>query len=225
MHQGTCTTHVPRYKYGSPTHGGEENVPGIPGACATRNFTYLARGPCSKAPATYLKSGSKPLIARFTLQYDSWIVFIATASRWHVLFQRVIVSCLGCTCYRLLGHKNSDLHLLRLNTNLPQYILGQEYEAIFVEKINSQFIERQAFYHRLVQKYITSVKMKKKQCFMQKQKLTSQHQVTWDCRKYRTSCDTCAPIYFGLLLFYGRFSRIHAVPLSGLLYLYWGGGY
>ena len=132
------------------------------------------------------------------------------------------MSCLGCTCYLLLGHKNSDLHLLRLNTNLPQYILGQEYEAIFVEKINSQFIERQAFYHRLVQKYITSVKMKKKQCFMQKQKLTSQHQVTWDYRKYRTSCDTCAPIYFGLLLFYGRFSRIHAVPLSGLLYLYWG---
>ena len=23
-----------------------ENVPGIPGACTTRNFTYLARGPC-----------------------------------------------------------------------------------------------------------------------------------------------------------------------------------
>ena len=26
--------------------GGGGNVPGIPGACATRNFTYLARGPC-----------------------------------------------------------------------------------------------------------------------------------------------------------------------------------
>ena len=25
--------------------GGGENVPGIPGACATRNFTYLIRGP------------------------------------------------------------------------------------------------------------------------------------------------------------------------------------
>ena len=25
--------------------GGGENVPGIPGACATHNFTYLARGP------------------------------------------------------------------------------------------------------------------------------------------------------------------------------------
>ena len=27
--------------------GGGENVPGIPGACATRNFTYLVRGPCN----------------------------------------------------------------------------------------------------------------------------------------------------------------------------------
>ena len=30
---------------GSLTRGGVGNVPGIPGACATRNFTYLARGP------------------------------------------------------------------------------------------------------------------------------------------------------------------------------------
>ena len=27
--------------------GGEENVPGIPGACATRNFMFLVRGPLS----------------------------------------------------------------------------------------------------------------------------------------------------------------------------------
>ena len=27
-----------------------ENVPGIPGACATHNFTYLVRGPCSIVP-------------------------------------------------------------------------------------------------------------------------------------------------------------------------------
>ena len=26
--------------------GGGENVPGIPGACTTRTFTYLVRGPC-----------------------------------------------------------------------------------------------------------------------------------------------------------------------------------
>ena len=45
MHHGTCITHVPWCIPGLLTRGGGENVPGIPGACATRNFTYLARGP------------------------------------------------------------------------------------------------------------------------------------------------------------------------------------
>ena len=45
MHPGTCVTQVPCCMPGSPTCGGGENVPSIPGACATPNFTYLARGP------------------------------------------------------------------------------------------------------------------------------------------------------------------------------------
>ena len=45
MHHGTCVTHVPWCMSGSLTQGGEENVPGIPGTRATRNLTYLARGP------------------------------------------------------------------------------------------------------------------------------------------------------------------------------------
>ena len=45
VHHGTCVTHVPWCMSGSLTRGGGENVPGIPGACATSNFTYLARGP------------------------------------------------------------------------------------------------------------------------------------------------------------------------------------
>ena len=45
MHHGTCVTHMPWCMSGSLTRGGGENVPGIPGACATRNFTYLVRGP------------------------------------------------------------------------------------------------------------------------------------------------------------------------------------
>ena len=47
MHHGTCVTHVPRCMLGSLTGGGGENVPGIPGTCATRNFAYLVRGPWS----------------------------------------------------------------------------------------------------------------------------------------------------------------------------------
>ena len=50
MHHDTCVTHVPWCMSGSLTrYGGvprhSPGVPGIPGACATHNFTYLARGP------------------------------------------------------------------------------------------------------------------------------------------------------------------------------------
>ena len=45
MQHGTGVAHVPWCMSGSLTRGGGENVPGIPGACATHNFTYLVRGP------------------------------------------------------------------------------------------------------------------------------------------------------------------------------------
>ena len=41
VHHARAVMHV-----GIATRGDGENVPGIPGACATLNFTYLARGPC-----------------------------------------------------------------------------------------------------------------------------------------------------------------------------------
>ena len=41
IHQGTCVTHV-----GISNQRWRENAPGIPSACATHNFAYLARGPC-----------------------------------------------------------------------------------------------------------------------------------------------------------------------------------
>ena len=54
MHHDMCITHMPRCMPESLTPesvmisfevGGGENVPGIPGACTTRNFAYLVRGP------------------------------------------------------------------------------------------------------------------------------------------------------------------------------------
>ena len=49
MHHGTGVTHVPWCMSGSLTSGilSRENVPGIPGACATHTFTYLVSGPCT----------------------------------------------------------------------------------------------------------------------------------------------------------------------------------
>ena len=59
MHYGTCVTHVPWCMSGSLTRGGKENVPGIPGACATRNFTYLVRGSC---PVSVYLDGVRVLV-------------------------------------------------------------------------------------------------------------------------------------------------------------------
>ena len=56
MYHGTCVTHVPWCMSELLTRGGGENVPGIPGACATRNFAYLARGPFS-AISRMIRSG------------------------------------------------------------------------------------------------------------------------------------------------------------------------
>ena len=42
---GTGVTHVPWCMSGSLNRAGGGNVPGIPDACATRNFMYLARAP------------------------------------------------------------------------------------------------------------------------------------------------------------------------------------
>ena len=45
MHHGMCDTHGLWCMSGSLTPCGRENVPGIPGACATCNFRYQVRGP------------------------------------------------------------------------------------------------------------------------------------------------------------------------------------
>ena len=61
MQHGTCVTHVPWCILGSLTSGfievgGGENVSGIPGACPTRNFTYLVRGPLHYLAAVVAKN-------------------------------------------------------------------------------------------------------------------------------------------------------------------------
>ena len=50
MHHGTCVTHGPWCMSGSLTRGRGENVPGIPGTCANRNFTYPTRIPYHSGP-------------------------------------------------------------------------------------------------------------------------------------------------------------------------------
>ena len=56
MHHGACMAHLPCCMPGSLTSGFLwcwclEIFPGFPGACATRNCTYLVRGPCVLPPS------------------------------------------------------------------------------------------------------------------------------------------------------------------------------
>ena len=48
MHPSTCVTHVLGCLSGSLICIDGENIPGIPGACGSRDFTYLARGPLTR---------------------------------------------------------------------------------------------------------------------------------------------------------------------------------
>ena len=60
MHRGTCGTYVTYVSWwmsGLLTRCGVENVPSIPGACATCNFMYLARGPCATLSQKHNFSG------------------------------------------------------------------------------------------------------------------------------------------------------------------------
>ena len=58
--------------------GGGEYVPSIPGACATRNFTYLARGPCDGL----LLYGPKPLLLP-TLAHKWGLVSFSIWRQYH----------------------------------------------------------------------------------------------------------------------------------------------
>ena len=46
VHHDSCVAHVPWCMSGSLTCGDGENVPGIPGTCATRNFMYMYLASC-----------------------------------------------------------------------------------------------------------------------------------------------------------------------------------
>ena len=56
MHHGTCVTQVPWCMAGSLNCGAGENIPCIPDACATPDFTYLARGPWFVVPGRLLSN-------------------------------------------------------------------------------------------------------------------------------------------------------------------------
>ena len=72
VHQGTCVTHVLWCMSGSLARDGGENVPGIPGACATHNFTYLARGPWMSGAAAGWVPQTSVRMVRANVDQRKW---------------------------------------------------------------------------------------------------------------------------------------------------------
>ena len=94
--------HVPWCMSGSLTRGGKENVPGLPGACATRNFTYLVIGPYIRVrhlnKYTICWSPSWLYVGRFCLNVLHYRLYVN--SIWTIIWRdekcwRMMV--IGCT--------------------------------------------------------------------------------------------------------------------------------
>ena len=101
MHHGTCVTHLPWCMPGSLTIGflwnrrRGENVPGIPGACATCNFTYLVRGPLS----TYSNNEREPHSWLCFISYCIVIIIIIPCLRFFAITEWMCAWCIVAECF------------------------------------------------------------------------------------------------------------------------------
>ena len=109
MQHGTCATHVPWCMSGSLIRGGGENVPGIPGAGTTRNFTYLEGGPCQKRMKT--EQGKTALLTPlWTDRKYIWIVRFASSD-------------ISPVCVLLLDYIHIDIILVNITINKSHIIV------------------------------------------------------------------------------------------------------
>ena len=83
MHHGMYVTSVSWCMSGSLTRGGGENVPGIPGACATRYFVYLARGPCTRDQRIPVTRDKEPE-SRFYVMMSSYHLMADSGPRLNI---------------------------------------------------------------------------------------------------------------------------------------------
>ena len=103
--------------------GGGENVPGIPGACATRNFTYLVRSRCH--PAILLCRTSVDYLVSLCFFFNSYQVRglqrpVALESDQHRFIYRTIGICWSISLlYKKICNYESISLLLLLFIELP----------------------------------------------------------------------------------------------------------
>ena len=119
MHHGTCITHVPWCMSGSLTRGGEENVSGVPGACTTRNFAYLVRGPWSAEGMSTGKYSSVPFYKNGLTLIPPWINNHLPSKVWDEI--AYTFPWYGIACQSKLGYgMKSKLSSEAERLNFPQ---------------------------------------------------------------------------------------------------------
>ena len=141
MHHGTCVTRVPWCMSGSLTRCGGEHVPGIPGACATRNFTYLARGLWSQHVIIAHKTG----LNEDPFQHFEWQILnfntISTYLTHQVLKTFFNVSRYRSKCINKDAHLKLFQHNSLLTENIWQTnVIGKLKMHIYAKKIQNKFI-------------------------------------------------------------------------------------
>ena len=132
MHHGMCVTHVPWCMSGSLTRSGGENVPGIPGACATCNVTYLVRGPL-EAISKFISTRSWIHVSRSTIHivncmkmnhnfhgesiWNSYFVYFDVTTHTKIVAPTI---CLGdCMCY--IGYEDVDRTSLKSSEQMALF--------------------------------------------------------------------------------------------------------
>ena len=106
MHHGTCFTHVPWCMSGSLTCGDGESVSGIPGACETRHFAYLVRGPFRRR---------NDIFSHWSIQLQ-W-PFSMVSYRYQILYMPPQLSC--CAMWKFHGDNFTTIWM-RKEWNLNQ---------------------------------------------------------------------------------------------------------
>ena len=140
MHHGTCVPHVSWCMSGSLTRCGEENVPGIPGACATCNFAHLASGKTPIVVVSLLLYWHTRLFSlKMTTKKTLWIG-VSFSIMWLQIWicGKIILAVVGwCTLtvwrFRMLSANVDAAFLWKRFTYWPKVLLQRQMPEVAIK--------------------------------------------------------------------------------------------
>ena len=143
MHHGTCVTHVPWYMSGSLTRGDGENVPGIPGACTTRNFTYLVRSPWKILYMQLVKY--KPITILFHTALIDRKIFTIYGCFFNKLKYFWISICIMCRC---IHYSRTYSHHIEIKSrSCLQFVFFYKFVTCALDFMNNGYARTHHYAH------------------------------------------------------------------------------